>query len=110
MSRTAPAPDLFDYAPPPYHGEPPAIAHNPTSIAAATSIKKAIGPLHREILAHLRNCIDGATDEEMQNQMGMAANTQRPRRRELQLMGRVLDTGKTRQVASGREATVWRIA
>lgn len=109
MTRTAPAPDLFDFVTPPYRGEPPSQAHSPTSVAAAERIKKAIGPLHKEILAHLRNCIDGATDEEMQTQLGMAANTQRPRRCELAAMGKIVDSGKTRLTKSRRQAVIWRI-
>lgn len=101
--------DLFDYTPAPYRGEPPAQAHSPTSIAAAEKIRKAIGPLHKEILKFLTNCM-GATDEEMQFELNMAANTQRPRRRELQLMGRIVDSGKTRRTQSGREAVVWRMS
>ena len=104
------APDLFDYTPPPYRGEPPTQAHSQTSIAAATQIKKAIGPLHKEILNHLAMCQLGATDEEMQIALDMSANTQRPRRRELELTGRVIDSGKTRRTKSGREAVIWRIA
>lgn len=103
--------DLFGYAPAPYRGEPPAQKHSPTSQAAAASIKKAIGPLHREILDYLRRAevrVTGATDEEMQIKLDMGANTQRPRRRELELMGRVEDSGKTRQTKSGREAVIWR--
>ena len=106
------APDLFDYvrgAPVPYRGEPPAQSHSPTSIAAAEQIKTAIGPLHTVILAHLRNCPDGATDEEMQNRLDMPANTQRPRRRELELMNRIVNSGETRKTRSGRMAVVWRI-
>lgn len=39
-----------------------------------------------------------------------AANTQRPRRRELELMGRIEDSGQTRLTRSRRAAVVWRIA
>lgn len=107
MNRT---PDLFDYTPPPYRGEPPAQRHSPTSVAAAEKIKKAIGPLHKVILAHLKTCPEGATDEEMQFTLRMPANTQRPRRRELQLSGLIVDSGKARQGKSGRLAVAWRLA
>lgn len=102
--------DLFNYTPPapqPYNGEPPAQAHSPTSVAAAEQIKRSIGPLHQRILGYLKTYPDGATDEEMQLNLEMAANTQRPRRRELELMGRVVNTGRTRRVRSGREAVIW---
>lgn len=108
--KHAAAPDLFGYKPGPYRGKPPAQVHSPTSVAAATKIKKAIGPLHTVILTYLRNCPDGATDEEMQNRLDMPANTQRPRRRELQLMEEIEDSGKTRITKSGRAAVVWRVA
>lgn len=102
--------DLFDWSPPPYRGEPPAVRHSATSKAAAEQIKKAIGPLHKVILEHLKNCPEGATDEEMQFNLRMPANTQRPRRRELQLAELIEDSGTTRPTRSGREAVVWRIA
>lgn len=80
--------------------------HSPTSKAAAASIKPRIGPLHRLILRRLQDC-GNMTDEEMQVEMGMSANTQRPRRRELQVAGLIVDTGKTRKTRSGRAAVVW---
>lgn len=106
-------PDLFNYTPPvpaPYRGEPPAVAHSPTSLAAAEKIKKQIGPLHRTVLCFLEMNPDGATDEEMQQHLDMPANTQRPRRRELYLMGRIIDSGETRRTQSGRAAVVWILA
>lgn len=106
MIRT---PDLFDWSPPPYRGEPPSVRHSTTSIAAAAQIKKAIGPLHKVILAHLKTCPEGATDEEMQFTLRMPANTQRPRRRELQLSGLIVDSGLVRQGKSGRLAVAWKL-
>lgn len=52
----------------------------------------------------------GTTDEEMQWGLEMPANTQRPRRRELQLWGRIIDSGNTRATKSGRQAVVWVLA
>jgi hypothetical protein len=101
-------PDLFDYTPPPYRGEPPAQRHSQTSKAAAAQIKKAIGPLHKLILAHLKD--NPSTDEEIMSALDMNGNTERPRRRELELMGKIEDSGKTRLTRSGRTAVVWRIA
>lgn len=106
-----PHPDLFGYAPLPYRGDPPAQSHSVTSIAAAQSIRKSIGPLHQRILSFLAELPNmGATDEEMQFELDMPANTQRPRRRELELMGRITDSGKTRLTRSGREAVIWRLS
>ena len=87
--------------------EPPAQRHSDTSVAAATAIKPKIGPLQAKILAFLRLCPEGATDEEMQSDIPMGANTQRPRRRELELMGYVVDSGNRRLNASGKLAVVW---
>jgi hypothetical protein len=76
-------------------------------VQAAEQIKRAIGPLHKKILAHLN--VQPSTDEEMQHYLDLSANTQRPRRRELQLMERIEDSGETRLTRSGRQAVVWRI-
>lgn len=97
--------DLF----PPYNGDPPSQAHSPTSQAAAESIKPKRGPLHKKIIDFLR-VTGGANDEEMQWDLSMPPNTQRPRRRELQLMGDVVDSGTTRPTRSGRAAVVWKLA
>ncbi len=104
MSRQ---PDLFDYNL--YGGSPPAQGHSPTSQAAAASIAPRIGDLHRKLIDWLRQHPDGATDEEMQDELDMLANTQRPRRRELQLADYVEDSGRTRLTHSGRNAVVWRL-
>lgn len=98
-------PELFSWKP--YKGEPPAQSHSETSKAAADSIKKAIGPLHEKVLAYLEAHPDGATDEEMTNAIPMVANTLRPRRRELELLGKIKDSGRRGLTQSGRSAVVW---
>jgi len=103
-------PDLFgeyDFYDGVYDGDPPAQRHSPTSIEAALSIAPRIGALHRELIAWLTG--RPSTDEEMQDGCDMPANTQRPRRRELQLAGYVEDSGRTRLTRSGRYAVVWRL-
>lgn len=92
-----------------FGGNPPAVAHSETSRAAAEAIAPKIGPMHEQIIEHLA-CIGGATDEEMQRHIRMSPNTQRPRRRELQLMGRIVDSGLRRPTSSGRDAVVWTLA
>lgn len=92
----------------PYNGEPPSQAHSPTSIAAAEAIKPVTGRLHKVIVAALT--IAPATDEELCERTGMGGNTERPRRRELQLAGTVVDSGRTRPTRSGKDAVVWRLA
>ncbi len=78
-----------------------------SSIAAAENSPPHIGPLHSRVLAYLRNAEAGATDEELMDGTNIAPNTLRPRRRELQIMGRVKDSGMTRPTKSGRKAVVW---
>lgn len=51
---------------------------------------------------------DGLTDEEMQTQLGMNANTQRPRRVELVRDGWLEDSGYRRPTRGGDPAIVWR--
>lgn len=93
---------LLDY-------RPPAQRHSPTSVAAAESIRSAIGPLHAQILDFLADH-GPATDEEMQLGIPMAPNTQRPRRIELVASGYMADTGTVRANRSGRKAAVWKAA
>src|SRR5262249_51331341 len=90
----------------PYGGEPPAQPHRRTSIAAADSIKKRIGPLHQKVLRYLQTNLTGATDEMLCDELGLVGNTERPRRRELQLMGYIEDSGRVARTRSGRDAVV----
>lgn len=73
----------------------------------AEGIGRRIGPLHSRVLAYLSSTHAGATDEELMDGTGIAPNTLRPRRRELQVMGRVKDSGTKRPTKSGRKAVVW---
>jgi DNA-binding Lrp family transcriptional regulator len=69
---------------------------------------KALNALQRKVLAWLVE--NGpATDEEMQEGLGMNPSTQRPRRIELARRGLVVTCG-TRKTSSGRNADVWRVA
>lgn len=88
----------------------PYVAGSSTSKSAAKSMECAAPTLKARVLSYItRQGTLGATDEEMQSGIPMAANTQRPRRRELELEGRIENTGKTRSTASGRQAVVWRV-
>lgn len=89
-----------------YDGGPPRQRHSPTSSAAATAIKPKVGWLQGRVLAYI--AANGpATDEEMQRGIPMSGNTQRPRRRELQLMGVVEDSLLRRKTRAGKRAVVW---
>lgn len=91
----------------PYGDLPPHQKHSATSRAAAASIKKKIGPLHQRVLDYLDNHPDGAFDEQLGDDLHMPMNTLRPRRRELQLMGRVKDSGRIGYTKSGSAAVIW---
>lgn len=94
--------DLFGDMPPPYQ------AHSGTSRGAAKRIAPLAHTMRGQVLAYLQRCgADGATDEEMQARMPMAANTQRPRRIELVADGFVRSSGRTRPTRSGDFAVVW---
>ena len=87
---------------------PPAQRHSATSVAAAEAIAPSAGTLRYKLLTWLRDRGEvGATDEEMQLGVPMAASTQRPRRGELVAAGYVKDSGSTRSTKSGRAAVVW---
>jgi hypothetical protein len=81
-----------------------------TSAQAADSLGPAmLNALQRKVLELLRATPEGLTDEEVQRRLDMNPSTQRPRRIELARRGLVVEAG-TRRTASGRMATVWRVA
>jgi hypothetical protein len=82
--------------------------HSPTSIEAAHHAEPKSASLRAVVLAYIRQQgRDGATDEQIQNAIGMNPSTQRPRRVELVEGGLVVNSGQTRKTQSGRNATVW---
>ena len=81
-----------------------------TSAMAADSLAPAtLNAMQRRVLELLRDNPHGLTDEEQQAALEMNPSTQRPRRIELARRGLVVEAG-TRKTASGRMATVWRVA
>lgn len=89
-----------------YDGRPPA-EHTPTSRAAGDSVRMEANTIRAHVKALILAAGEyGITDEELQA-CGIAANTERPRRRELVLLGEIVDSGRTRRTASGRAAVVW---
>lgn len=79
-----------------------------TSLEAAESMKDSAASLRASVYRYiLSRGIDGATDEEIQDALGMDGSTQRPRRWELVKSGRVKDSMQTRRTARGRRAVVW---
>ena len=59
------------------------------------------------VLAALRTCPEGMTDEQIAKALGIPGNTAVPRRNALVKRGLVRDSGERRKVDSGRTATVW---
>lgn len=91
----------------------PAQAHSETSKAAARSVKSIRGRTMSLVL-HCVSCACaapfehlGATDEEIQNALGLPGNTERPARVALVQQGLIKDSGQVRKTASGRNAVVW---
>ena len=81
--------------------------HSATSRAAAESVVNA-DSLEGLVLAFIQERGDeGATDLEAQAALKLDGSTQRPRRRKLEQLGLVFDSGRTRATLSGRQAVVW---
>ena len=100
--------DLFDpVSAAHFNGKPPSRAHSETSKEAAAKLEIAASTLRAQVFNHLRGEEGGETDDEMQVSLAMNPSTQRPRRRELQLKGLVVDSGKKRKTRSNRQAVVW---
>lgn len=88
--------------------EPPYIRHSVTSLQAAEKIKPSKAKLQIQVYEFIKSKGSfGATDEEAQLTLGMQGSTQRPRRIELQVAGKIVDSGRTRATMSGRSATIW---
>lgn len=91
-----------------YGGMPPHTRHSRTSRLAAIQIAKPSKTLRDKVHAYLKARPEGATDEEISIDLELQSDTARPRRRELQISGVVIDSGLTRKTTSNREAVVWK--
>ena len=79
-----------------------------TSLEANEQINPKKPTLRSLVLGYIAaNGDNGATDEEIQTAMKMPANTQRPRRRELEQRRLIKDSGKRRKTISNHDAIVW---
>jgi hypothetical protein len=76
---------------------------------AAIQIAKPSKTLRDKVHAYLKARPEGATDEEISIDLDLQSDTARPRRRELQIAGLVMDSGYTRKTTNNREAVVWKI-
>ena len=60
------------------------------------------------ILIYIEGCgTFGATDNELQEALGLAGNTVRPRRGELAVMGKIAPSGAKRRNEAGNNCAVW---
>lgn len=82
--------------------------HSETSREAAESMRLDTSTLQLRLLLWLEKH-GPATDETMQWDIPMSANTQRPRRVEVVRLGLVRDSGEKRKTRSGRSAVVWEV-
>lgn len=92
-----------------YAGQVPHEVKSPTSRDAAQSLAPARRTtLHALVLdAICRHNLAGMTDDELQVRLGLRSQTQSPRRRELELLNLVVDSGRTRKTRLGSDAVVW---
>jgi predicted ArsR family transcriptional regulator len=87
----------------------PSVNGSVTSAAAADSLDATtLNAMQRQVLEFLRRH-GPSTDEQIATGLGMNPSTERPRRIELARRGLVIEAG-VRKTASGRKATVWRVA
>lgn len=85
----------------------PAQQHSDTSRAAAERHAPRAPSGRARVLDLLVRNPRGLTDEEIQIRLCMNANTQRPRRVELERKQLVRDSGRRRNTRSGSPAVVW---
>ncbi len=77
-----------------------------TSIIAARSVTESADQMRSRVLVAIREA-GGATCDEVEVSLEMKHQTASARIRELQLEGRVRDSGTRRKTRSGRPAVVW---
>lgn len=82
-------------------------AHSPTSADAAREIEPETARLRKLVLAAIKASSDGLTDQEGQEATGLTVSTYVPRRRELELAGKVFNSGRKRRTRAGKQAAVW---
>lgn len=82
-----------------------------TSREAAKRIQDRMGRLQELVLRTIINAgMRGKTDLELEHDLELIGSTVRPRRRELELKGLIVDSGLRRLTPAGRRSIVWRLA
>tara|TARA_A100001035_G_scaffold233752_1_gene196582 strand:+ start:157 stop:480 length:324 start_codon:yes stop_codon:yes gene_type:complete len=90
-----------------YPHHPGYVKGSDTSEAAARALAGPASSLRASVLEFIYQAPKGATDDEIEQALGMRHQTASARRRELVLIGLVMDSGERRATRSGRTATVW---
>jgi hypothetical protein len=86
----------------------PGHVNTDTSEEAADSMLDHVGRLQGMVLEHLAKRQKlGATDWELERDLGLRHQTVSARRREMELRGFVRNSGEKRLTDSGRRAIVW---
>ncbi len=94
-----------------YDGRPPCQVHSETSIQAAEEISDDAISIRSRVYRFIEDRGDGgATDQEVQVSLSMNVCTEVPRRRELQLNGKVVDSGQRRLTMARKKAVVWMVS
>ena len=79
-----------------------------TSKAAADAIRPVASTMRDRVYRYIADSGGyGRTDSEIQESLRMDPSTERPRRRELQKRGEVIDSGRRRLTRAGRQSIVW---
>jgi hypothetical protein len=87
---------------------PRSIHPSQTSQDASISILHKQPSLQEKVYEAIRAAQKGLIDEEIAEVTGLAPNTSRPRRIELQVAGRIESLG-TRPTKSGRKSQIWTV-
>lgn len=88
----------------------PILPKNPTLTQemAAARAKYVVSGQRQTIFRAIRESGEhGCTDSELQEALDISGNSERPRRKELQLAGYVKDSGRIRSNSRGNFETVW---
>ena len=82
---------------------------HPTSANAALRALPKSGSKRKRVYDFIQR-VDGATDEEIEEELSISGNTVRPTRGSLVKDGFIVDSGIVRLTKAGNPAIVWRVA
>lgn len=90
----------------------PRLPRDTTAKAAVTVLPRSGSQRRRvfDLLAECDNAFGGLTDEDMQAQLRLSPNSERPRRKELCDLGLVVDSGRRVRNRGGQECIVWSLS